>query len=89
MNIDMLSHFSSLKAKIIYLCKGSFIVVLNIYMCLTNYGASEAVNLCKVQGEIHQMFGTKMRQFLENKISRSLTAVCASYFPAATHIHFY
>jgi len=34
-------------------------------MCLTNYGASKAVNLCIVElvrGEIHKIFGTKKRQ---------------------------
>jgi hypothetical protein len=47
-------------------------------MCLTNYGASEAVSLCSRYGEK----STKVRNniapvSLENKISRGLTAVCA------------
>jgi hypothetical protein len=64
----------------------TFIAVLNIYlfvMCLTNYGASEAVNLCNRYGTWRNPPNIHNRNapvILENKISCSLTIVCVSSF---------
>jgi len=50
-------------------------------MCLANYGASEAVNLCSRYVEKSTNIRNKNAPvILENKISCSLTVMCASYF---------
>ncbi len=56
---------ASTKQSLSKLCGGSYIVILNIfisYMCLANYGASEAIYLCNLVEKIHQYFRPKMRQ---------------------------
>jgi hypothetical protein len=62
----------------------SLIVVLNIilYMCLTNYGASEAVNLYSRYVEKSTKYSEQKcaSYTLENKISCGLTFLCASSF---------
>jgi hypothetical protein len=59
------------------------------YACLANYGASdcEAVNLCSRYGEKSTQYSDKNAPvILENKISCSITVVCASSFRPSQYI---
>ncbi len=57
------------------------------YICLANYGASEAVYLCNVVRKILQYFRPKMRYIsLENKFNRSPAGlVCMSFSGPLQH----
>ncbi len=58
-------------------------------MCLTNYGASEAVNLCSWYVENPPNIRNKNAPvILEKKISCSLTFVCASSFRPSNALQF-
>jgi hypothetical protein len=65
-------------------CGGLHLVINTyfiLYICLANYGASEAVYLCVVVEEIHEYFWVKNAPIvLGKKISCSLTLIAFAYF---------
>jgi hypothetical protein len=78
---------------LIFYCGGSYVLRIMYryyyYMCLANYGASEAVNLCSMYVEKSTKYSEqKALVILENKISCSLTVVCASSFRSSHYLLF-